>query len=293
MNTITYVLISFGKNLDFHSQANFCFLTLKKYASSNSKFVIYTDHPEYYQWVNSFVEIRNIDKNKIQEWIGKYDYFYRAKLMVLLDVANKDEGHLVYLDSDTIAMQSLDEITMKLDEGYSLMHLKENLLSQDKARDKNDMWEKIKNKKYQNILINTNTSMWNSGVIAIPHKDKLRLLSKALLVNDQLCEENIECRVKEQFAIGIVLESEHKLIEADKWIIHYWGNKEEWNREINLFFSKMNQCRLESLDVVNVIQISDWIKLPINRAKNSFGKKLQRWAHEYFPDKLLFERIKG
>lgn len=286
MVATTYVLISFGDNLDFHSQANFCFLTLKKFATNNSRFVIYTDHPEFYQWVSSFVEIRTIQKNQIQEWIGKYNYFYRVKLKVLLDACEKYEGHLIYLDSDTIASKDLSEMNSKLDEGFSLMHLKENLLCEDTASDKKDMWNKIKNRSYVDILINKQTAMWNSGVIALPEKDKFTLLSKALVINDQLCEEGVECRVKEQFAIGIVLEHTHKLIEAQKWIIHYWGNKEEWNLRINIFFSKKNQYGLSAEDTVQRINILEWGSLPINRMKTSLGKKLARWAHKYCPDKV-------
>lgn len=289
MIATTYVLISFGENLDFHSQANFCFLTLKKFAQTNSKFVIYTDHPEFYKWVNSFVEIRAIQKSQIQEWIGEYGYFYRVKLKVLLDASERYDGHLVYLDSDTIVTKDLNEMSLKLNEGFSLMHLKENILSQDKASDKKAMWNKIKGQSYAQIVIDNTTAMWNSGVIALPQESKLELLSKSLIINDQLCVEGIECRVKEQFAIGIVLENTKKLIEARKWIIHYWGNKEEWNLKINLFFSKENQFSLSAESAVDRINISDWTLIPINRTKTSMGKRLIRYSNKYFPDKVLIE----
>lgn len=291
MTATTYVLISFGENLDFHSQANFCFLTLKKFAASNSRFVIYTDHPEFYQWVSSFVEIRTIQKKQIQEWIGKYNYFYRVKLKVLLDVCQKDQGHIIYLDSDTISVRSLTEMIQKLDAGFSFMHLKENLLFEDTAKDKKDMWERTKTRSYSGILINEKTPMWNSGVIAIPEKDKVALLTKALEINDQLCEEGVECRVKEQFAIGVVLENTGRVLESRQWILHYWGNKDEWNLTINNYFSKLHQCGVSALSAVKLVEIQDWVKLPINRAKTSIGKRLARWAQKYCQDRVIIERL--
>ncbi len=284
---VTYILISFGDNINFHTQANFCFLTLKKFADKNAKFVVYTDTPKYYKWVSSFVEIRTISSSLIKEWIGKYDYFYRVKLKVLLDSCERDEGHLIYLDSDTIAIENLDSMVEKLDAGHSLMHLKENLLSEDTATDKQDMWTRTKNNHYSGIVVNEKTSMWNSGLIAIPAKDKKDLLNKALAINDQLCEEKVECRVKEQFAIGIVLDSTGKLLHGTRWVIHYWGNKEEWNQTIALYFSAIHQQALTASEAVDKLDIVEWVNVPINRMKTSLGKRLIKWSHKYFPDKTI------
>ena len=130
MTLTTYVLISFGENPDLHTQANFCFLTMKKFAGENAKFVIYTDQPKFYKWVSSFVEIRTISQDQIKTWIGKHNYFYRVKLEALLHAALANTGHLVYLDSDTIAAKNLAEMIAKMNEGQSFMHLKENLILQ-------------------------------------------------------------------------------------------------------------------------------------------------------------------
>jgi lipopolysaccharide biosynthesis glycosyltransferase len=283
----TYVLISFGENPELHSQANFCFLTLKKFAAENSNFVIYTDQPKFYKWVSAFVEIRTISAEQIKNWIGKYEYFYRVKLKALLHAADADSGHLVYLDSDTIATKSFMEMLQKIDAGKCFMHLKENLLSTDTASDKLDMWNRVKNKSYENISVNSETHMWNSGVVAISEKDKHSLLRKSLAINDKLCEEGVECRVKEQFALGIVLESTGQLLHASPWIIHYWGNKPEWNHRINNYFSKIAQCQVTPAEAVEGLMIEDWINVPINRMKTSMGKRLYRWADKYFKDKII------
>lgn len=281
----TYVLLSFGENPELHAQANFCFLTLKKFTSEDSKFVIYTDQPKFYKWVSSFVEIRNISADQVKTWIGKHNYFYRVKLEALLHAAHANTGHLVYLDSDTIAAKNLGEMIKKMDEGHSFMHLKENLLSTDTASDKHAMWKQVENKSYEGILVNNQTHMWNSGVIALPEKDKLALLRKSLSINDQLCEDKIECRVKEQFAIGIALENSGRLLPSSQWIIHYWGNKKEWHTLINNYFSKVAQCQMTAFDAAESLDINEWINVPINRMKTSLGKRLLRWADKYGPDK--------
>lgn len=67
----------------------------------------------------------------------------------------------------------------KMNQGHSFMHLKENLLSTYTASDKHAMWKQVENKSYEGILVNNQTHMWNSGVIALPGKDKLALLRKS------------------------------------------------------------------------------------------------------------------
>ncbi len=283
----TFIVLSFGENQVYHLQAHMALLSAKKFSSEKIQFVVYTDSPQFYRWLD-FALVREVSRERVVEWIDKYDYFYRVKIMAMIDAAKKDDHHLIYIDTDVIINQNLESLIVSLSAGNSHMHCNEGLLVEDHAVDKKDMWERVKNKKYANILIDEKTCMWNSGLIALNSKEKLQLLNKTLEVNDQFCIDGIECRVKEQFAFGVVLNGTSKLKEAREWAIHYWGNKEEWSEKISTFLSRELLKGHTALEAANEIDIKSWEKLPINRHQRSWNKKFHKWANSLWPDSLTF-----
>jgi len=160
---VTIMLLSFGDNLDYHSQANFCIMTAKKFAPKGTRFVVYTDRPNFYQWakrLGDFLEVRHTPKSLLNDWEGEYKFFWRLKIMAMLDCARNYPGHLLYVDSDTIFTKPLDEMIEELSMNKSFMHLKENTLATDRAKDKLQMWHQTKFRTYaKNLLVDEKSYM--------------------------------------------------------------------------------------------------------------------------------------
>ena len=287
MQPTTFLYFAFGDNLNNHTMGNFSILTMKRQSPPNSRFVIYTDRPDYYKWA-SFVEVRPLNEKRITEWKGPHNFVWRVKIMAMLDSAKTDPGHLIYLDSDTAAYQNLTPMISDLENGSCFMHLKENLLSEDKDKNKNLMWEQTKNKKFGGLFVNEKSAIWNAGVVALSAKDKISLLNTALASTDEMCEQKVTQWLIEQFSLSQSLASTQKLKAADEFIAHYWGNKEEWIQNINLFFSRAHLQNLSTEEFIDSINPELLKTLPIIRYKKSWAKKLLRFSNKYFQDSLQF-----
>lgn len=274
MSSITFLYLAFGDNFNNHSMANFSLLTFKKFAPANSRFVIYTDRPEYYQYSSTFVEIRLMTKKTMEDWQGQFNFVWRIKIMAMLDSAEKDLGHLVYVDTDTFALQDFSSMIEKLDQEKCFMHVRESLLSEDKALMKKRMWQQAQYKNFGGMIVDKTSAMWNAGVVGLDSKNKIELLTKALLSTDEMCEQNIEKWLIEQFSLSQALSSTGKLEATDKWIAHYWGNKEEMTQNIHLFFSKIFQEARPQNEILSLIEIDFWKKFLLPKKKISFLKSL-------------------
>lgn len=270
----TFLFFSFGDNLNNHSMINFSLLSLKKYAPANSRFLVYTDKPEYYKYLSPIIELRPLDKKRIEDWRGPHDFMWRIKIMAMLDSAQSDPGHLVYLDGDTFAKADLAPMIEELDRGTCFMHLKESLLSQDKAEHKCLMWKQTKNKEFGGMIVKEDSAMWNAGIVALDEKSKVELLQKSLSSTDGMCEADVTKWLIEQFSLSQALASTGKLKPADQWFAHYWGNKEELILAINNFFTKALNQMLTIDDAIASIDICAWKKLLEPRAKKSFLQKI-------------------
>lgn len=272
----TFLFCSFSDNLNNHSMINFSILSLKKYAPANSRFLVYTVTPENYKYLSSMIEIRPLDEKKIEDWRGPHDFMWRIKIMAMLDSAQNDPGHLVYLDGDTFAKADLSSMIEELDKGICFMHVKESLLSQDKDDNKCLMWKQIKNKEFGGMVAKEDSAMWNAGVVALDEKSKVELLQKSLRSTDGMCEADVTKWLIEQFSMSQALASTGKLKPADQWFAHYWGNKEELILAIKTFFTKTLMQMLSIDEAIASIDICSWKKLLEEKPKKTFFQKLFR-----------------
>lgn len=270
----TFLFFSFGENLNNHTMINFSLLSLKKFAPANSKFLLYTDSPNFYNFISPIIEIRPLSKDTIKNWRGPYDFMWRIKIMAMIDSASKDSGHLIYLDGDTFATTNLDDLILQLDQGKCFMHVEESFLSEDKAAHKSLMWKQTQNKEYGGMLVKKDSAMWNAGIVGLDEKNKLALLNKALLSTDEMCKANVTNWLIEQFSLSQSLASSGNLNPADKWFAHYWGNKEEIIQAINSFFAKTLVKKLSIEEAISSIDMVAWKKLLEPKSKKTFYQKL-------------------
>lgn len=278
LNT-TFMYVALGEKFTYHLQTIFSLLSIVKFKSDPTKYVVYTDHPEYYKWLSPLIEIREIDTPTFEKWIGPTQYFYRTKIKAMQDAASKDDGHLVFLDSDTMVIRDLTSLIEQLSAGKNFLHVKEMLMSDRHITNEHKrMWKIIQKTEINHILMDESIRMWNSGIIALNHQDKINLLDEVLLFNDTLCEQNIVCRVKEQFAFSVVLEKHGNLKVADAWILHYWGNKEEWHQKILAYICPQLLAGMTPEEVASSIDLKEWTKIPYHRHVSSFKKQLLKFS---------------
>ncbi|MFV0344712.1 MAG: hypothetical protein ACK5IQ_00450 [Bacteroidales bacterium] len=280
---ITYLV--FGTDNSNYGQAIFSILSFLSQTNDNDKVAVVSDHPEKFSFLSDRIIVIGINEEKLTEWKGKYQFFWRVKIKTLQLVTSKYENHsILYLDSDTFLFGSLDRIKSCLDEGINLMHTNEGKLSKLASKTERKMWSQVKNRDYAGITIDPDTCMWNAGVVAVSHKniDKLDL---ALDICDSMCAEKVTPRLIEQFAFSVAMGAGVRLIAAENEIGHYWGNKGMWNNKIQDFIydSYMNGLSID--EQIDKVKNTEFNKIPVNIKSSNTKKRLNNTISKIFPDK--------
>jgi hypothetical protein len=233
MNIVYFVL---GGNTVIHMQVGFSIRTMLAQASTDDTIYVVTDTPTVYANLPQ-VETIPISADEIKDYRGPHDFFWRVKIMVLRQIARMaPDKAMMYLDGDTYLYGSLNEIKALLAEGCSMMHKDEGCPGDMKQKSLS-MWQTVNGKTYAGITIGREHHMWNAGVVAIPANRVVETTDLALAVCDGMLDDGSEPVTVEQYALSIALkERSTRMVEADRWIGHYWHNKYYWSRYIAKFF---------------------------------------------------------
>ncbi len=279
------VYLVFGNQLAIHQQANFSILTLlANGGDSFGNIIVITDAPDYYENIQSdklIVEL--IDDETLTRWKGKYNYIFRAKIKALDFVINKYPSQsLLYLDSDTFVVNSLNTIQKQLSENYYLLHVNEGRLSESRKNTQKSIWKSIKNKTFSSIKIKPNLCMWNAGIIGIPAQNNEAYIKLILALSDKIYETNIKKKLVEQLSFSIVLQEQEKFIECEKEIGHYWGNKEEWNAKISSFLLSNHLKNRTFKQEIAAISSFKLQALPVVVKKSNTAKRLKQLIDKIF-----------
>lgn len=279
------VYLVFGNQLTIHQQAIFSILTALKNGGNFNKIIVITDAPKYYKPIETNqLEIELISEKTLKNWKGEYNYIFRTKIKALEWIINKyPNDALFYLDSDTFVLNTLNDIKNKLSEGYFALHLNEGMLSKSTRKTQKKLWKAIKNQVISGIEIKPNLCMWNAGVIGIPMQNNKAYISQVLAVSDEIISfKKIKKRLVEQLSFSIVAQQQEKCIETDKEIVHYWGNKEEWNIKISNFLLN-NQLKkytfkgiIQKIENFNLLEFQAVVKRSnaVSRLKKIINKML-------------------
>lgn len=230
MNLLYFIV---GNSAVHYSQCYFSILSFLRYGNVEGIY-IYTDAPQYFNRISDRTTLVELTKEQVEEWRGKYDFFWRIKIKVIEDLARKTSVPLAYLDTDTFLYQHSDRFLSDLSAGKAYMHLDEGALSGMKHTPFK-MWKQTKGKTFGGITINESMHMWNAGLIAIPVSKRMECISLALNVCDDMCKANVTPRLIEQYALSVALNHYYELKPADSFVGHYWGNKPDWNVVIDDF----------------------------------------------------------
>ena len=271
MNIVYFVI---GDSAVIHIQVGFSIRTILSQTSEEDTVYVVTDTPTMYCNLPHVVTIP-ITQERIKEWRGKHDFFWRVKIKVLQQIAQMSpDKAMMYLDGDTFLHGSLTEIKEQLGKNRGMMHLDEGCPSEMKERSLS-MWHTVSGKTYAGITIGPQHHMWNAGVVAIPAALVIKVTDMALSVCDGMLDDGSEPVTVEQYALSIALfECADQLIAADKWIGHYWHYKYHWCSYIAKFFVKAYRLNYTIDEQIEKIRQTDlaWVhkKLLVKRTLAKF-----------------------
>lgn len=280
------LFLTFGPNLKNHYQANFAILSFLQYPEVVSTIYVFTDHPEFYDRLSSKVKVILITDSQLQEWKGEYGFFWRVKIKAIEKLVSENpDKPLVYLDSDTFLYQNPTDFVKALQQGSAFMHENEGKLSEKRSKTERKMWQQVNGMNAGGVKITAEHCMWNAGVVAIPANKNLEAIRLALNICDAMCAADVTPRLIEQFAISVALTETYGLQPADKWIGHYWGNKEEWNEAIAQFFLESYLKAFPVETDIQRIQNFDFKKLALRKGLRKNRQRLVELADKLFPPK--------
>ncbi|MDR3706248.1 MAG: hypothetical protein P4L28_10115 [Paludibacteraceae bacterium] len=269
------VYLVFGDELKNHVQTNLSLLTFLKASEINSVNII-TDKPEFYNQVSTFVKIIPVSDHQLTEWKGEHDFFWRIKIKAIELIANMYKGEdILYVDSDTFLFsENVNKIQEFLSNGYSFMHLNEGKLSQLNTKTEKRMWNQVKNNTFGGVKITEETCMWNAGIISISGAKSNQIIQLTLDICDDMLQANVTRRLIEQFSFSVALNKCSKLIPAENYIGHYWGNKQEWNSFITNFILKSYFQKHTVEEQIEDLKGFDFSAMPIFVKESNTKKRI-------------------
>jgi len=272
----------FGENQQNHAQAYFSICSFLGHMDANDRVYVMTDAPNFYERLNGRIDILTINKTQLDDWQGKHQFFWRAKIKAIEYICGLyPEESVLYLDTDTFLYSNIKKL--KSDLKNSVMHLNEGALSKLKSKTEKLMWQQVENQTFGGVQIQSHHCMWNAGTVGIPAHKGLDICQLALNICDDMLVANITRRLIEQFALGVALSENGDMKPADKYIGHYWSNKDEWTDAIYQFIinSTLKNDSLET-DIEN-IKYFDFSKYSVLKRIPNTQKRLKKLVEKWFP----------
>jgi hypothetical protein len=273
--------ITFGNEKSIHLQAAFSIVTFARQKGIKTINII-TDAPEFYRHLQQLVTIIKIDEALLNEWKGPHSFFWRIKLKGIQKIANQYPAQpVMYLDTDTFLFKDMEGLQSKLKNGAGLMHENEGPLNKKKSKTERKMWAQIAGKSFGAIEIKSGMAMWNAGVVAIPNTKNGAECDLTLNICDAMCAAGVTPRLIEQFALSLALENIYGLQPA-KEIVHYWSAKEQWNKQISLFFAGAFFEQLTTEEVLKKISDFDFKNVVIQKRSSNSAGRLHQLIDRFF-----------
>lgn len=284
--SLNLMLLTFGPNIKNHYQACFCILSFLKDPQSPAV-TVYTDRPEFYKCFADRIELVVVSQSQLQSWRGEMDFFWRIKCMAVQDMVRRYPGrHIMYVDSDTFLGAPLRNIAQQLEQGQTLMHLNEGKLYSLGTKTTRGMWRELAGTVHEGISIDSDTAMWNAGVVALPADNAEKVAEHSVAVCDSLCATKAPRKLLEQFAFSLALNHAVPLKPADSCIGHYWGNKDQWNAAIAEFYlhSKLYNRSLE--EDIAAAEAFAYDSVALECRVSSSKRRIKNAVDKVFPDKV-------
>lgn len=279
--SVRYAILAYGQQEVVYRQATMAVLSLLAHAPRPRDIVIVTDRPHRFGWLSDRVRLRVLIPGELEQWRGPSPFSMRQKLEAARAVM-PGAGALAFLDADTIAVADLTPFVDTLTGGIVLMHKPEFELGASRRTGNRKLWEQLRGRDFEGWQFRADDAMWNSGVLALPVADA-GLLDQALTIYDAMAAAGIRHFATEQLVVGLVLGRTGRLRDAQRWFTHYWGNKENFDREIARRLDEANLRQMTPEAAAELLR-----RNPIDLAAESRPgriEKLRRWLTKDQPPK--------
>jgi hypothetical protein len=240
-------VIAYGSKPRRHSEAHGAMLSVMAHAPVGVELVVLTDQPQRYRWLGDSVTIEHLQSTTLRLWRGPTQDRYRPKIEALRWLARGSAGHVVLVDTDTLARRDLQSMIECLDRGTFLLHEREYALSAPPRRGDRMLKDEILGRAWAGITPGPQTAMWNGGVVGCP-RSKLPVLDEVIAVFDSMRPASRHFAV-EQLAYSVVFEVRGPVEEAAPWIDHYWANRSYFSRAVEHELASMLMSGMKPADV--------------------------------------------
>lgn len=221
--TTSFGVLAYGERPRLHAECQGAILSAMAYAPPGVQFVVLTDRPDSYRWLEDSVTIEHLPSTTLNAWRGPTGDRYRPKIEALRRLAGRGDAHVVLVDTDTLTRHELGPMLDRLDHGSFLLHRREYALSAPPRRGDRMLKHEILGRAWHGITPGAQTGMWNGGVIGCAHS-RLGVLDQVAAVFDSMRPASTHFAV-EQLAYSVVFEAHGRIEEAAPWIDHYWANR--------------------------------------------------------------------
>jgi hypothetical protein len=268
-----YVTLAYGATPAVYRQSVMMLVSLAAFAPEPYELVVATEHPEFYVWFGTRVDIQYLDPSLLAAWQGPEPFSMRQKLM-LLKTAWPDSGAIALVDADVVARADLTPFVEGLRNGGVFMHRREYILSRTRRPGHRRVWKALQSTRLEGYTPSSEDAMWNSGVIALGSADR-PLLDQAVALYDEMGRRGFRHFAAEQLAEGLVFSRTGRLRAAEPWFNHYWGNRGGYDDEIA---RRLSDAFLQGLSVKDAAAACARapIELPVE-VRATRTQKLRRW----------------
>lgn len=254
---------------------------------------IYTDQQEWFEKhfpdCPLVLKFRTVNQELLNQWRGDINFVHRVKIEVLRDLCRHFSGNIVYLDTDTYPIASLDPIFEDIQNGKLYMHVQESLLAQEA----NPIMRKLnrflsKNQplivKGKSVSIPADITMWNAGMIGF-RSTEAPILDQILEFTDDVYRR-FPKHVVEQFACSLYFQQAGEVKSSAAEIFHYWNFKEMRAYLESLFahFQKSDWTQLAHYSFLIQPQVQLQEMVGFYRARNGWQKMRRKAWKPIMPD---------
>jgi hypothetical protein len=229
------VMQCYGNESIFHECAH-ALLTLSAWYRDKevpvAAICIYTDNEAWFREFkgnNLPLQFRKIDNALIRQWKGSIDFVHRVKIEVLKDFVSNHEGNILYLDTDVVFTQPIEQLLSRIDEGDLFMHVMEgkvhdagNLILKKLSAFLNGHRDLHINGR--SVSVAQDVTMWNAGVLGF--NTKYAYLLDDILAFTDIVHQKFSKHIVEQFAFSLFFQHTAQIHTAAPYILHYWNLKE-------------------------------------------------------------------
>jgi len=228
-----YIVFQCYGNEDVFHECAYALLSLSRLykggGPANTEVWIYTDN------LSRFSAFRNpglslhfcsLSEEVLTRWRGVIDFVHRVKIEVLKDFVATRNGNILYVDTDVVFMEPIEEMMAAVSSGSLYMHVMEGIVSTRS----NPVLAKLDTYLRDNTAMKVNgralwdLAMWNAGVLGFNTQYR-QVLDDVLTFTDAEYPK-FPKHIVEQFAFSVFFRQAGVIKTAAPFILHYWNLKE-------------------------------------------------------------------